>query len=201
MNDVETITEYLEILRRHKNQGHSRKSPGSLSEQKAVQQSYTCKVCKKTFESSEALQTHMHTHIIKCDKCPFRTESNQQLVNHMNFNHKEATQLECSFCKSLFNSSNALETHMTIHSFNCEKCSLKTDSHQQLVNHININHKEATPIRCSFCPATFMEKKNIFAHRKQYHFSFKACLNKNNCSFKDLCSFNHNPITEGALIC
>ena len=46
-----------------------------------------------------------------------------------------------------------------------------------------------------------LKRKNIYAHRRQYHYSYKACLNINNCSFKELCSFNHNPITEGASIC
>ena len=107
----------------------------------------------------------------------------------------------CKVCKTNCENPETLEAHIRTHSINCEKCAFKTDTSQLLVHHMNLNHKETTPMKCSFCPATFIEKKNIYAHRKQYHYSFKACININNCSFKDLCSFNHNPITEGASIC
>ena len=176
VNADETSVEDLNALMENKSQGHSRTSPGSQPQAKPAQERHICKICKFIFDSLDTLRQHMETHSLQCEKCSFRTQTNQQMTSHIQNNHKEIT-------------------------FQCEKCSFRSETNQQMLSHTQNNHKEPIPMKCSFCPATFIEKKNIYAHRQQYHKSYKACINIPNCSFKELCSFNHNPITEGAFIC
>ena len=142
---VETSPSDEEVLRRNKTKGHTRTNPGAQAVPKPVQETHSCNVCKEVFESEEALQVHIIIHKEHCEKCPFKTDTKEQITKHM-----------------------------------------------------RLHHKELTEIKCSFCPATFIDKKNIFAHRKKYHYSYKACINIDNCSFneQDLCSYNHNPITS-----
>ena len=107
----------------------------------------------------------------------------------------------CKVCKNVFNSQNSLQDHIKIHNIHCDQCTFETDTKELLEKHMRLNHKQSLPMKCSFCPDTFIEKKNIIAHRKQKHFSYAPCRNINNCSFKEHCSFNHNQVTPGAYIC
>ena len=92
-------------------------------------------------------------------------------------------------------------THIKKQQFDCDNCSFKADTKEQINDHMNASHKDPTPIKCSFCPDTFIDRKNIFAHRKQRHSTYKACRNGQNCAYIESCSFNHKPVTEGASIC
>ena len=98
-----------------------------------------------------------------------------QLQMHKNKGHKRTspgsnpeprTVLEehpCKVCKVVFETNSALVEHTKMHTINCESCDFKTDTNNQLASHMRLNHKPSVPIKCSFCPDTFMEKKNIFS--------------------------------------
>ena len=135
------------------------------------------------------------------------------LQNHKNKGHKRTSpgtnpepktaqeEHPCKVCKIVFDSNSTLEDHIKTHKIRCDICDFRTDTNNQLATHMKLNHKPPVPIKCSFCPDTFIEKKNIFAHRKQKHPTYAPCRNLPNCSFKDQCCFNHNPVTEGEFIC
>ena len=92
----------------------------------------------------------------------------------------------CKVCKAISDTNENFENHMKLHTVSCEKCTFRTDTNQEMTKHIELNHKVSTPTKCSFCPATFVDQKNIFAHRKQHYASYQPCRNIQDCTLKDL---------------
>ena len=167
----------ISVLINHKSQGHSRTSPASQPERNSVEEIHPCKVCKTIFSSKDALISHMKKHKFDCDYCSFKSDTKEQINKHINM------------------------THIKRQKFYCDNCFFKADTKDQINDHMNASHKDPTPIKCSFGPDTFIDRKNIFAHRKQRHSTYKACRNGQNCAYIETCSFNHKPVTEGASIC
>ena len=164
----------LRTLNSLKSQGHSRTSPGTQPKNNSVEEAHPCKVCKTIFSNREALNNHMKKHEFDCDKCSFKTDTKEQMNKHMQSSHKQVE---------------------------CDKFSFKTETKEQMNKHMQSSHKDLTPIKCSFCPDSFIEKKNLFAHKKQRHPTYQPCRNGQNCAYIESCSFNHTAVTDGASIC
>ena len=55
--------------------------------------------------------------------------------------------------------------------------------------------------QCNFCIDMFMNRNEMWEHRKQAHTTFKPCRNMPNCHHGDNCVYSHRHLNDGMFLC
>ena len=83
----------------------------------------------------------------------------------------------------------------------CDNCSFQTYNLITLKNHLDITNHKAKSLnlsvrgtKCNFCEYRFATDKEMWAHRKSEHGTFKPCRNLPGCSFGVDCYYSHIPM-------
>ncbi|XP_072008461.1 zinc finger protein 236 isoform X3 [Engystomops pustulosus] len=149
---------------------------------------YSCKSCKKTFESAPQLKDHMKTHFkIRVTS----TRSYNRNIDRSGFSYS------CPHCGKTFQKPSQLTRHIRIHTgerpFKCNLCGKAFNQKGALATHM-VKHTGEKPHACSFCPAAFSQKGNLQSHIQRVHSEVKNGVTYNctdcSCVFKSLGSLN-----------
>ncbi|XP_053570824.1 zinc finger protein 236 isoform X2 [Bombina bombina] len=149
---------------------------------------YSCKSCKKTFDSAPQLKDHMKTHLkIRVTS----TRSYNRNIDRSGFSYT------CPHCGKTFQKPSQLTRHVRIHTgerpFKCNLCGKAFNQKGALATHM-VKHTGEKPHACGFCPAAFSQKGNLQSHIQRVHSEAKngATYDCNDCSciFKSLGSLN-----------
>ena len=135
---------------------------------------YICDICEEQFYSKDDLKKHAIQHVpipnVSCKKCNFMTNSNKELKEQKQKEHKPI-QLECDVCKYTTVHSNQLEKHKrTAHSnpvLSCDSCSYATTDHSDLLRHQQGMHGGTFP--CDKCDVKCTSKKDFIKHAFYKH--------------------------------
>ena len=114
----------------------------------------------------------------------------------------ESTEFICKICKLVRDSKEKMERHMMNHCeeslWTCDDCDFQTDNMMTLSNHLNLEQHTAQSLnlsvrgtKCNFCEDRFSTDKEMWAHRKSRHGTFKPCRNLPDCSFGAECYYSH----------
>ncbi|XP_030067684.1 zinc finger protein 236 [Microcaecilia unicolor] len=149
---------------------------------------YSCKACKKVFETSLQLKEHMKTHYkIRVTS----TRSYNRNIDRSGFSYS------CPHCGKTFQKPSQLTRHIRIHTgerpFKCAQCGKAFNQKGALQTHM-IKHTGEKPHACAFCPAAFSQKGNLQSHIQRVHSEVKSGPTYNcaecSCVFKSLGSLN-----------
>ncbi|KAM5158048.1 zinc finger protein 236 [Mantella aurantiaca] len=149
---------------------------------------YSCKSCKKTFESAPQLKDHMKTHFkIRVAS----TRSYNRNIDRSGFSYS------CPHCGKTFQKPSQLTRHIRIHTgerpFKCNLCGKAFNQKGALATHM-VKHTGEKPHACAFCPAAFSQKGNLQSHIQRVHSEVKNGVTYNctdcSCVFKSLGSLN-----------
>ncbi|OCT76558.1 zinc finger protein 236 isoform X2 [Xenopus laevis] len=154
----------------------------------AGNKTYSCKSCKKTFDSTPQLKEHMKTHFkIRVAN----TRSYNRNIDRSGFSYS------CPHCGKTFQKPSQLTRHIRIHTgerpFKCNLCGKAFNQKGALATHM-VKHTGEKPHACAFCPAAFSQKGNLQSHIQRVHSEVKngATYHCTDCSciFKSLGSLN-----------
>ncbi|KAM4705525.1 zinc finger protein 236 [Rhinophrynus dorsalis] len=149
---------------------------------------YSCKSCKKTFDSAPELKDHMKTHFkIRVTS----TRSYNRNIDRSGFSYS------CPHCGKTFQKPSQLTRHIRIHTgerpFKCSLCGKAFNQKGALATHM-VKHTGEKPHACSFCPAAFSQKGNLQSHIQRVHSEVKNGVTYHctecSCIFKSLGSLN-----------
>ncbi|KAM9307845.1 zinc finger protein 236 [Gastrophryne carolinensis] len=150
--------------------------------------SYSCKSCKKTFESAPQLKEHMKTHF------KIRVASSRSYNRNID---RSGFTYSCPHCGKTFQKPSQLTRHIRIHTgerpFKCNLCGKAFNQKGALATHM-VKHTGEKPHACTFCPAAFSQKGNLQSHIQRVHSEVKNGVTYNctdcSCVFKSLGSLN-----------
>ncbi|XP_075441615.1 zinc finger protein 236 isoform X2 [Ascaphus truei] len=154
----------------------------------AGNKTYSCKSCKKTFDTSPQLKDHMKTHFkIRVTS----TRSYNRNIDRSGFSYS------CPHCGKTFQKPSQLTRHVRIHTgerpFKCGLCGKAFNQKGALATHM-VKHTGEKPHTCAFCPAAFSQKGNLQSHIQRVHSEVKNGVTYHctecSCIFKSLGSLN-----------
>ncbi|KAM4688132.1 zinc finger protein 236 isoform 4-T4 [Discoglossus pictus] len=149
---------------------------------------YSCKSCKKTFDTAPQLKDHMKTHFkIRVSS----TRSYNRNIDRSGFSYS------CPHCGKTFQKPSQLTRHVRIHTgerpFKCSLCGKAFNQKGALATHM-VKHTGEKPHACAFCPAAFSQKGNLQSHIQRVHSEVKNGVMYHctdcSCIFKSLGSLN-----------
>ena len=113
----------------------------------------------------------------QCDKCPYRTNAEDNKKQRRYFRKHLVTHLEktvpCRECDKLFPSRTLLNSHVkTVHRKNlsCDQCDFKTNLPANLDYHKQLKHPNEPPsVQCGYCDKLFHTKRQALNHEKIRH--------------------------------
>lgn len=117
---------------------------------------YRCRLCKKSFQTSDQLDDHMRNDIHKfiCQLCPAEFDSNNSYHNHI-AKHPDLALYRCTICIESFQKRNDLSRHvMTQHNQalpkqkSCSTCKLTFKTTFHLNRHNVTKHSDTKPFKC-----------------------------------------------------
>ena len=117
---------------------------------------YRCRICKKSFPTSEQLQNHTlyETHRFLCQLCPAEFYTNNSYHNHV-AQHSDPALYRCTICIESFRKRNDLSRHiLTNHNEqipkqkSCTTCKLTFKTTFHLNRHNNTKHSNVKPFKC-----------------------------------------------------
>ena len=170
---------HIEILAQFKQSG-SRRSPNSErpipNQQPSVESTGPCS-------------------LFKCDRCVFKSVSEERLKNHYRQNH-----FNCDLCDITLGTAYALRAHnKNMHKApggtakKCETCDYSAVNEAHLKKHVRRHHKE---VKCNKCDFRTVKEYDLAEHIRRYHSSQDIqCKFGVNCRKRLTCRFNH-PNTE-----
>ncbi|XP_048001762.1 gastrula zinc finger protein XlCGF17.1-like [Leguminivora glycinivorella] len=146
--------------------------------------SYTCKLCKKSFRTSEEYSRHRssreHKNVrIQCSICN-RLLTAQLYKKHL-ARHQTASHLICEVCGKLYRKDNLIR-HLQLHSFDlpfqCQVCPYRGRFIESLRIHMR-THTGDKPFSCDKCELRFLTRSNLnrhlLTHRKERPFKCTEC--------------------------
>jgi len=183
---------------------------------------YYCEFCDFITEKEHNLRSHMsrHTSNIKCDICDVYFSRAVNLKRHNEgVTHKakllelqsnavptsnEQDPIPCIVCGSKFQNEEELETHMEVHMFKCEDCSVYFPDEERFNDHMlshsspeykiieykmNNNHvcdpdvsteesSSKNPFKCNICGKAYNRKEYLTQHLVEHTDKYKC----QNCS-------------------
>ncbi|XP_077126187.1 zinc finger protein 236 isoform X3 [Ranitomeya variabilis] len=154
----------------------------------AGSKTYSCKSCKKTFDSAPQLKDHLKTHF------KIRVTSNRSYNRNID---RSGFSYSCPHCGKTFQKPSQLTRHIRIHTgerpYKCNLCGKAFNQKGALATHM-VKHTGEKPHACSFCPAAFSQKGNLQSHIQRVHSEVKNGVTYHcpdcSCVFKSLGSLN-----------
>jgi len=141
--------------------------------------SYSCQICKKTFNQKELANRHVaivheKKKLFKCSACEksFSKVSNMQV--HFEFVHEGKKRFECNLCGKKFTRQQSLDHHIaSIHEGKkpnlCPFCGHATFQAPNLKKHIAMVREGQRPYSCDACEKTFKIKPHLKNHKARAH--------------------------------
>ncbi|XP_055682719.1 zinc finger protein 84-like [Lutzomyia longipalpis] len=145
-----------------------------------------CKICRKVFKNSTALENHMDNEhqIYKCRLCRTTFPRKCRLIQHMKTTHKEERNklgiyqilYKCTMCSINFEGKKDLLHHHTKHHvgptkpFKCLYCEMVFTTFGYIEAHVFKNHRGLPidaiefPILCSICKMSFNNLEQLKEH-------------------------------------
>ena len=147
---------------------------------------FCCKSCNKTFESSYKLKSHQYkVHNEReasflCDKCDKVFKFRGELNFHYQKYHSGVT-FVCPDCGKSFNHKYNLEIHIKmVHvknkTLSCDVCGKMFFIPSKLEHHRRTVHEKLKPFQCEFCGFRCAAHGNLNLHRKTQHNAEKLTI-------------------------
>ncbi len=140
-------------------------------------QSFSCSVCKKTYNTSETLRGHMRSHQ-EAQKCPICSKQVKWLKRHLE-THQDK-KLSCSVCQKTYKTSVTLRDHMRSHKQQAPKCPICSKQVKWLKVHLETHENKR--LRCSVCNKTFATSVTMRAHMRLHKNMMKQFQKCPTCS-------------------
>lgn len=145
---------------------------------------FSCKICGRTFESSNKLDRHMNCHRTKdCHLCCKKFSSQKHYDSHM---QRHAVKLQllqkpaqtCSFCEKECANDNELsvhvnKVHLQIKPYSCDMCERQFYTESNLNSHKRV-HSLLSKEQCEFCSKTLKCRRDLVVHVRK-HIGVKPC--------------------------
>ena len=152
-----------------------------ISPQSEAELKLQCEVCKKTFNRTNALKTHIKSHTTdgdwNCKDCSFQTYSQENLKIHKQKAHPEMRATAYSPGRPQRERGQVDD---------------KTSAGFRKTSQSNT---------CNSCETEFVYKIDLKKHVCETHRTFKPCRNLKSCSYGERCNFNHREYPEGSHVC
>ena len=132
-----------------------------------------CNECDRLFPSELTFQRHLRTfHEEKqCDKCPFTTQTNRKLSEHM-MKHaaKNYKCNQCNFAASLprLLNNHVKVTHLKVKEHLCDQCGYASTKPEFMRHHIKAVHDKIQDEICPICHRAFALRHNMTTHMKTH---------------------------------
>ena len=148
-----------------------------VTEEEEQVQAIQCKYCGKSFKSEEKFNKHTgeaHPSEKNIFTCPFCTQPFGRYIGYIDHlaKHKDKV-IKCIECKKVFNTLTGLTLHKKMHVNQCPFCAENFSSKDELVDHVETEHKEApkdqVERQCSLCDTTFSTLEEVTNHTQQVH--------------------------------
>ena len=135
-----------------------------------------CKYCGKSFKSEEKYMKHIgevHPSEKNIFTCPFCAQPFGRFIGYIDHlaEHEDRV-IKCKDCKKVCDTLSGLRTHQKIHVNQCPFCTVNFSTKEELVNHMDVDHKESPQgeeRQCSLCEATFTTLEEVTDHIQQVH--------------------------------
>lgn len=168
------------ILNEHMASVHEEGPPRKKLKRNAQHQLYSCSICKKTFSTVGALQSHQGWHK--------RTKGGKYSSKYMITAPIQPKPIDnnffCTSCQIGFEDDTSLQLHtLEVHRnvnatvipqqlITCGFCNLQFATKHDLETHVAVHAQEQVerkPHPCQFCDKCFSRGDTLAAHEKQYH--------------------------------
>ena len=160
-----------------------------------VQGTFTCDICKKSFNKLNYLNSHkiIHTGQFSCDICKKSFTSKSNLQQHIQNVHGEV-KFSCNICDKLFSTKQNLKRHEKLHS------DLKLTSHKEIINY----KMKPCQIRLKNCNKTTVNYEEKSASDKNQlnneSFALTNASVEQVLDFFSSSEYNKNPLNNESLI-
>ncbi|XP_059481662.1 zinc finger protein 43-like [Neocloeon triangulifer] len=162
------------VVRKHKNNKHSKKVPPNLTKDEVL----TCPTCNEVqpgiSEYIEHRLDHDTVYELPCSHCDLTFDSETRRNIHITRSHNEASRVTCDMCLKVFNSMQKLRVHVMRHlkykPYVCRQPNCKAsyytfgDWKKHSMLHLGMN-----PNYCKACNKQFMKPETLVAHNKKWH--------------------------------
>ena len=108
-----------------------------------------CNLCSYHAIHQKDLRRHkitMHNQVKPCELCPYKPFSDSDLRRHQKTMHKIDANIPCNNRDYAATSESDARKHIATHNedniFQCNSCSFAFKSKRELIEHINVNHKQ-----------------------------------------------------------
>ncbi|XP_034827784.2 zinc finger protein ZFP2-like [Maniola hyperantus] len=136
---------------------------------------FHCRICKKNFNTKEAITIHKSTHrdeIFECDICGKRYPQRMTMISHRNTHTKEVV-FTCDMCNKDFLYKSALRKHIAVHlgtnkKFMCDLCGHSFNDITNLKIHVRNVHEKLRLFKCDQCPKTYSTIKTLRIHLRKH---------------------------------
>ena len=135
-----------------------------------------CKYCGKSFKTEERWTQHMaekHPSEKNIFSCPYCTEPFNRYIRYIDHlsEHKDKV-IKCKVCNKVCKTLTELGKHKRLHVNQCSFCAENFSREEELVNHVDKEHKEESEgieRQCSLREATFNTLQGVTEHYQQVH--------------------------------
>ncbi|KAL6953689.1 hypothetical protein U1Q18_051315 [Sarracenia purpurea var. burkii] len=145
-------------------------SPGSSeSENRVLEEVWTCDFCPKTYTKWKRFTKHKKRHYTRqnfsCKHCDKVFTSRPSWDYHVKSKHTQQKEFVCHECSKGFVTKYHLQAHIKSHKYMCHFC------HQSFTAKYKLNkHKEVhRNIKCELCPRAFFRQHRLKRHMELKH--------------------------------
>lgn len=131
------------------------------ADEKSVEKSLTCPICKKSYNRMSRLRKHMTTHeqfekssVLVCDPCSMAFATLEDVDYHCIHQHDEDI-------------ANIIEKEI-LFVVCCEYCEFAFTDHTKLLKHKECHAHDDKPFKCEFCMATYETYSKLKTHKNTH---------------------------------
>jgi hypothetical protein len=141
---------------------------------------FKCDLCGTSVLDYRQLKVHMRTNHTRCKSSQFEEENNFEAYNCFYCNEpimcKTDIEVHETVCLSMSN--NQLQTETNVSPCDeCDECGLLIKSKEELLRHMENNHKEEQHVKdvfwCDICPLNFESDWYLQFHRRWCHWDHR----------------------------